>query len=319
MEKQLLTTLEAPAPIKPRRELVGPAPLSLPKSNSTITARSRNFFGNRFVYAVISQRARGLSIGVNMNPGKFCNFDCVYCEVDRRETPRDAEVDLGVLTAELRKMLSLAQKGRMKELPGYQSVPEELLQLKEVALSGDGEPTLCPNFAEVVEAVVHVRAQRDFPFFKIVLITNATGLHLMQVHFGIRLLTAEDEVWAKLDAGTQEAMDRITRAKIAPLNAPNPTLAQVMENILTLGRQRPVVIQSLFPLLDGREPTPEEIEQYVQRIRELKEGGAQIPLVQVYSAHRPAVHHNCGHLPLKSLLRIAQRVHEVTGLKAEVF
>src|SRR6266568_3482843 len=197
MEKQLLTPVEAPAPIKPRRELIRPAPLPLPKSNSIITARSRNLFGNRFVYAVISQRAHGLSIGINMNPGKFCNFDCVYCEVDRRETPRDAEVDLGVMTAELRKMLSLVAKGKMKELPGYQSVPEELLRLKEVALSGDGEPTLCPNFAEVVEAVVHIRAQRDYPFFKIVLITNSTGLDLLQVQFGIRLLTAEDEIWAK--------------------------------------------------------------------------------------------------------------------------
>jgi hypothetical protein len=92
-----------------------------------------------------------------------------------------------------------------------------------------------------------------------------------------------------------------------------------MENILALGRQRPVIIQSLFPLLDGQEPSPEDIEQYVQRLRELKEGGAQISLVQVYSAHRPAVHQNCGHLPLKSLSRIAQRVREVTGLRAEVF
>src|ERR1041385_9550500 len=137
-------------------------------------SRPRGFFGNRFVYAVISQRAHGLSIGVNMNPDKFCNFDCVYCEVDRRENSHDTKVDLAVLSAELRKMLGLVQGGNIRELPGYQSVPQELLQLKEVALSGDGEPTLCPNFAEVVEAVVHVRAQRDYPFFKIVLITNST-------------------------------------------------------------------------------------------------------------------------------------------------
>ena len=67
-----------------------------------MTARSRNFFGNRFVYAVISQRAHGLSIGVNMNPDKFCNFDCVYCEVDRRELPRDPQVNCEIMSAELR-------------------------------------------------------------------------------------------------------------------------------------------------------------------------------------------------------------------------
>ena len=88
---------------------------------------------------------------------------------------------------------------------------------------------------------------------------------------------------------------------------------------MVLGRRRPVVIQSLFPLLDGREPSPENLEQYVQRLQELKEAGAQISLVQVYSAHRPAVHQNCGHLPLRSLSRIAQHVREVTGLRTEVF
>lgn len=45
--------------------------------------RPREFLGNRFVYAVISQRAHGLSIGINLNPNKACNFDCAYCEVNR--------------------------------------------------------------------------------------------------------------------------------------------------------------------------------------------------------------------------------------------
>src|ERR1043166_10296324 len=52
----------------------------------------RAFLGHRFVYAVISQRGRGLSIGVNVNPDKFCNFDCAYCEVNREAAPRDRRV-----------------------------------------------------------------------------------------------------------------------------------------------------------------------------------------------------------------------------------
>ncbi len=284
-----------------------------------MTTHSRKFFGNRFVYAVISQRAHGLSIGVNMNPDKFCNFDCVYCEVDRHEIRSHAQVNLDLLSAELRAMLNLAREKRIRELPGYESAPEHLLQLKELALSGDGEPTLCPNFAEVVGTIVHLRAQGTFPFFKIVLITNATGLHLSQVQQGLDLFAQEDEVWAKLEVGTNQAMDKINRPKISPLICPTPSLAQVVENILALGRKRPVVIQSLFPLLEGQEAAPEEVEQYIERLRELKERGAQISLVQVYSAHRPAVQANCCHLPLKSLSRIAQHVREETGLKAEVF
>ncbi|HTV76558.1 MAG TPA: hypothetical protein VMD57_06110, partial [Candidatus Baltobacteraceae bacterium] len=74
-----------------------------------------------------------------------------------------------------------------------------------------------------------------------------------------------------------------------------------------------------FPLLDHKEPSVEEIEQYAQRLNDLKRAGAQIPLVQIYSAARPAPHSTSGHLPLKTLARIAQQVREISGLKAEVF
>lgn len=275
------------------------------------TRQPRDYFDNRFVYAVVSQRARGLSIGVNMNPDRACSFDCIYCEVNRQRPVRDTVVDLGVMCAELKALLQRVQDGRVRELPGYQTVPADLLDLKEVALSGDGEPTLCPNFAEVVQAVVHVRAQGTYPPFKVVLITNATGLDQPAVRRGLQLFTAHDEVWAKLDAGTQEAMQRVNRTTVP--------LEKVLHNILLLARERPVVIQSLFPLIGGVEPTDAEIEDYVKRLRELRDGGAQISLVQVYSAHRPAMLTHCGHLPLKVLSRIAHRVREVTGLKAEVF
>jgi hypothetical protein len=136
---------------------------------------------------------------------------------------------------------------------------------------------------------------------------------------GLQLFTLQDEVWVKLDAGTQAYMEKINRPKVCPVNCPNVSLEQVLQNILKLGRQRPIVIQSLFALLDGEEPPLEEVEQYVQRLKELKQAGANISLVQVYSAHRPAIRSSCNHLPLRSLSRIAQRVREVTGLKAEVF
>lgn len=279
----------------------------------------RSYFGNRFVYAVISQRAHGLSIGVNLNPDKFCNFDCVYCEVDRQKIPADTSIDLKILGEELREMLGRAYSGLMRELPGYESVPDELLKLKEVALSGDGEPTLCPTFADVVETVVHTRASCLFPFFKIVLITNATGLHLTHVQRGLKLLTTKDEIWAKLDTGTQGCLEQINRPKSSPLNCPSVTLDHVLDNILTLGKQRPIVIQSLFPQVDGRGPTHDEVTAYAERLKALKQAGAQISLVQVYSAHRPPTRPNCTHLPLRDLSEIARQVRQVTGLRTEVF
>jgi len=274
--------------------------------------RPRDFLNNRFVYAVVSPRARGLTLGVNMNPDQRCNFDCLYCEVDRSTPPGQSVLDVGVVASELHRTLDHIQQGRLREHPQYHSLPAELLQLRHVALSGDGEPTLSSQFAEVVQAVVHVRALGGFPFFKIVLLTNATGLDRSQVQESLKRFTKSDEIWVKLDGGTQEYLDKVCRLK-------DVTLGKILSNILHLARQRPVVVQSLFPAINNEEPSAEDIEQYAHRLKELKSDGAQISLVQIYSANRPMSHAECGHLPLKTLSHIAQVVRQVSGLSAEVF
>jgi wyosine [tRNA(Phe)-imidazoG37] synthetase (radical SAM superfamily) len=199
----------------------------------------------------------------------------------------------------------------LRERPWYHTLPDELLQLRHVALSGDGEPTLSPRFGEALQAVVHIRAVSGLPFFKLVLLTNATGLDQPQVMHGLKHLTRSDEVWAKLDGGTQAYINKVNRASVP--------LEKILSNILLLGRQRPLVIQSLFPAINGEEPPLQEIEQYARRLLELRKAGAQISLVQIYSATRPSPSSESGHLPLKVLSRIAQTVRQTAGLAAEVF
>ncbi len=279
------------------------------QARETAFDRPRDFLGNRFVYAVISSRARGLSLGVNMNPDKKCNFDCSYCEVDRRLSSPEKNLDVDVMAAELRKTISFIQSGKLAEQPGFHHLPSELLQLRQVALSGDGEPTLAANFVEAVQAVVRVRALGGF--FKIVLITNGTGLDQPHILRGLEFLTKSDEVWIKLDGGTQAFIDKV--------NHPDLPLEKILSNILLIGRQRPVVIQSLFPAVHGEEPPYEEVREYAQRLKELKDGSAQISLVQIYSAARPGGNSEWGHLPLRVLSQIAQSVRQITGIRAEVF
>lgn len=246
-----------------------------------------------------------------MNPDKQCNFQCVYCEVQRQDVPRENKLDPEIMAQELRMTLGFVLGGRLRERPAYRTLPDELLQLRHVTLSGDGEPTFAANFAEAVQAVVHVRALGGFPFFKIVLITNSTGLDQPHVQQGLKFLTKSDEIWVKLDGGTQAYLNKVDR-----LNVP---LEKILANILLIARQRPIVVQSLFPAIHGEEPPLEEIEQYAQRLKTLQTNGAQISLVQIYSATRPTPNSGCGHLPLKTLSRIANTVRQVTGLKAEVF
>lgn len=269
----------------------------------------REFLDNRFVYAVISSRARGLTVGVNMNPNQACNYDCPYCEVVRTPGKPEAKLDLKVLTRELIHVVALAQCGRIHELKPFSAAPAELLVLKEVALSGDGEPSLVANFEEIVKEVLVVR--NLLSPFKLVVITNGSGLHRPTVQRGIDRLSLEDEIWIKLDAGTQAYMHRI--------NGPEASLDTTLRNILIIAKKRPVVIQSLFCALEEEEPREEEITSYIGRLIALKHSGALISQVQVYSACRPPAKPGCKHLPLAQLSHIARRVREETGLNAEVF
>jgi wyosine [tRNA(Phe)-imidazoG37] synthetase (radical SAM superfamily) len=271
----------------------------------------RDFLENQFVYLVISPRAGGLSIGVNVNPVLQCTFQCMYCEIDRAQPARAARFDVEKMTAELLGTFGLARSGALRKRPLYAKLPEDLLQVRHVAVSGDGEPTLSSYFGEALETMVHLRVAGTLPFFKIVVVTNSTALDRPEVQQGLKLLTRTDEIWAKLDGGTQDYLNRVNGATVS--------LEKIMDNILLVGRQRPVVIQSLFPAINGEPPPAREIEQYAQRLKELKAAGAEIPLVQIYSATRPMARTGCSHLPLKDLSQIAKTVRRVAGLRAEVF
>jgi wyosine [tRNA(Phe)-imidazoG37] synthetase (radical SAM superfamily) len=220
-------------------------------------------------------------------------------------------IDCEVAAQELEEMLAVVHRGELRMHAPYAALPEELLRLRHVALSGDGEPTDCPKFLEAVETVAHVRARGKYPFYKVVLITNASGLDVEEVQSALCLLTEKDEIWAKLDAGTEEYMQLVNRASVP--------LEKILANILSTAKKRPVIIQSLFSSVDGFAPSAVEIAAYAERLRDLREAGANIPLVQIYSATRPRATQRVEHLPLRTMADIAAKVRSVTGLKAEVF
>ena len=208
----------------------------------------RDFLGNRFVYVVISPRARGLSIGLNMNPDKFCNFDCVYCEVNRDLSPDEHELDVAVMAAELEKTLALIKSGEIAARRRVSAGCAGLAATAPCRVQRRRRADVMPRIlAKRWQSVVHVRARGFQPFFKMVLITNGTWLELQPIQEGLRYFTREDEVWIKLDAGTQGYMDRVNHSEVS--------LDKVLENAAMIGRKRPIIIQSLFPLIAGQEPS----------------------------------------------------------------
>src|SRR5436189_3978649 len=90
-----------------------------------IVRHERTFEGNKFVYPVLSRRSGGLSIGVNLNPDKVCNFDCIYCQVDRTTESETTFVNFDQLLGELDAMLELAVSGAIWQCEKFRSVPKE--------------------------------------------------------------------------------------------------------------------------------------------------------------------------------------------------
>ena len=151
-------------------------PVTVNSNLAAVKNHSRTYEEFLFVYPVISRRSRGLSLGVNLNPDKVCNFDCIYCEVDRRTPPRASRVEPARLREELVEIIGLIRAGGLFRQSRFSEAAAMATEIKDIAFSGDGEPTMIPNFAECVQIVADVKQQERLDSTKIVLITSATAV-----------------------------------------------------------------------------------------------------------------------------------------------
>jgi len=256
-----------------------------------------------YVYPVISRRAGGLSVGVNLNPDKRCTFACVYCQIDRT-VPREAyPIDLPVLRNELRQALQAVASSELWAEPRFAAVPRALRRLNDIAFSGDGEPTCLPNFDEAVRAAADAKRLAGRDDVKIVVITNATRLRSPQVARALPILdTCNGEIWAKLDAGSEERFRRVNRP------AEGLTLAQIVADIAFVAAGRPVVIQTLLFRAAGEPPAASEIDAYIARLREILDAGGRISLVQLHTVARPPAERDVSALSSEELEAIAALV-----------
>jgi wyosine [tRNA(Phe)-imidazoG37] synthetase (radical SAM superfamily) len=261
---------------------------------------------NRYVYAVVSRRSRGLSIGINLNTDKVCNFDCPYCQVDRTTPGGPAAIDVPRLIAELQALLERATHGPFWQESPFDTVAPELRRVADVAFSGDGEPTTPPEFPAVAQAVRGLLAERRLEI-PLRLITNATMFDRPRVREALSLF---DELWCKLDAGTEEQFRLVDGTRLP--------FAKILANLRSVAVERPIVIQSLFMRFASAAPTAGEIDAYVERLREIQAAGGRIRLVQVYTVARKPSDPRCEPLPRETLDAIAERVRAI-GLSAETY
>lgn len=264
----------------------------------------RELDNNRYVYAVVSRRAGGLSIGVNLNPDKVCNFDCPYCQVDRTTAGGDRAVDIPRLRAELDHLFGLITAGTLWSVPPFDTAHPTHRRVSDIAFAGDGEPTACPTFPEAVRCVGEARDAHGLGGVAVSLLTNATLLHRPRVQSGLDALDAiGGEIWAKLDAGTEDYFQLVDGTSLP--------FRRVLANIHDAARARPIVLQCMFMTWEGAGPSDAEIAAWASRLDDLLAAGGMVRLVQVYSVARHPADPRVDCLPTPRLEQIAAAARAV--------
>lgn len=266
----------------------------------------RDSAGLRYVYPVVSRRAGGVSVGINLNPNNACNWACLYCQVEGLQRGGPPPIDLSLLEQELTAFLSAAVDGDFLQ----KNAPPEAQRLVDVAFSGNGEPTSAAEFPAAVEFVGRVLQARGLRL-PVRLITNGSLLHRLPVQAALRhLAVLGGEVWYKLDRGES--------TEIARINGIAWSAEKAQRNLLTSASLAPTWVQTCWFALDGAAPGAAARQAYCQLLRPL---AAQLQGVHLYGLARPSMQPEAfrlSSLPAGELQAFAEEIEKTTGLKVQV-
>lgn len=249
------------------------------------------------IFGPIHSRRLGTSLGVNLTPddGKICSFDCLYCEAGFNAqgagttgfTPR----------AEVARLL----EGKLSEMSRRGDT------LDVITFSGNGEPTLHPDFPQVVDDVIALR-DRYYPQAKVSVLTNSTRLGDEAV---AGALAKVDNNILKLDS----AIDDTIRVLDRP-NAPGFTAAKVTGQLKRFAGTGIIQTMMLRGEWEGKHidnTTPAEVEALISAYREIAPRE-----IMLYSIDRPTPARTLEKIPQEELRAIGARIQAETGIPVQV-
>ncbi len=241
------------------------------------------------IFGPIHSRRLGLSLGVNLLPttSKLCNFDCIYCECgwndERRGTSRFNESNLVVESLEA-KLCQMVEEGQIPDV---------------ITFAGNGEPTMHPDFEQIINRVIEVR-NRLVPTAKISVLSNATRIGVESVR---RALLRVDNNILKLDS----AFD----ATVRRMNNPNGSysVSQIVEWMKLF--EGKLIIQTMFlrGTMDGSpidNTTLEQVEAWLKIVEQVSPHQ-----VMIYSIDRDTPCKSLEKVSREELELIASRVREL--------
>ena len=243
------------------------------------TNHDRDSAALRYVYPVVSRRAGGGSVGINLNPNNACNWRCIYCQVPDLTRGTAPAIDLAILENELRVFLDELLHGEFMQT----RVPEGARRINDIALSGNGEPTSSAEFAQVIEIIARVRREVALPeVVKTVLITNGSLLYRSEVRQGLRdLAKLNGEVWFKLDRASEKGMQLV--------NDTRASMNKVRDNLIAAISLCPTWLQTCWFALDGEPPSRQDEDDYLEFVTALLRDGHKLQGVLLYTLARPSL------------------------------
>lgn len=242
-------------------------------SENSVSVHDRGARQTSLVYPVSSRRSGGLSVGVNLFPDrKRCNFDCPYCEV--RPFEGGNGFSAAVLAAELEAFCAAGYA------EGWSPEP-----VRDLCVSGNGEPTLSPHLAEALALCAGARRAHPDLLGKapIVIITNGTGFLDESTSRALAEFAKTEplRIWAKLDGWDQDSFSAMSRSSFL--------LDDILGALASFARATPVTIQTMLCGLGKRVPSLADADAYAGRVAGLLAAGAEIEAVQLYTlARRPS-------------------------------
>ncbi len=237
---------------------------------------NRDVTGMTYIYPVVSRRAQGVSVGINLNVNNACNWRCIYCQVPNLTRGGPPAIDLAQLKQELNSMMQALLHGDFMQ----RYVAETDRRLMDIAFSGNGEPTTCKQFGEVLDIVAEVMQQYDLiqQDVKVRLITNGSQMDKVEVQAWMKKLAQiNGEVWFKIDAGNRAGFARINDIQMTP--------EAHIKRLKTCAALCPTLVQTCMFALDEIAPSEADIADYLALIKQVS---SEIKGVHLYSVARPS-------------------------------
>ena len=248
-------------------------------STLTVSNHNRDVVGLKYVYPVLSRRAGGLSIGINFNINNACNWRCIYCQVPDLKIGAAPDLDFQLLEDELRFFLDDVLNGDF-----YQrfQVDEDKRVIKDIAISGNGEPTSLKDFDKAVALIGAIATELGvLPHSHFVLITNGSLVHQSKVQDGLRKLKEYGgEVWFKLDSATDEGR--------ALINNAGQSCKAGVENLLLCAKVCPTKLQICLLDYDKQGLSSKERMAFISLLKMIKES-VSLKGVMLYTIARPSL------------------------------